>query len=190
MRILFFFFLLSAPSFAQLPDRTIYDLKSGRIPDDTSYVYELPYAQGKRFLLVQASNSQMSHKGELALDFKMKKGNKICAVRSGVVLNTYGESNEGGLKPEYLSKGNFIIIEHNDGSVAKYWHLGYQGVLVKKGDTIQKGQHIGFSGNTGYSAFPHLHFELEDKNGKQILCRFQTKRGKIYLRPARRYRRI
>ncbi len=48
-----------------------------------------------------------------------------------------------------------------DGSIAYYWHLQKDGVLVNIGDTVQTGQWIGLSGNTGYSAFPHLHFEVQ-----------------------------
>jgi murein DD-endopeptidase MepM/ murein hydrolase activator NlpD len=68
--------------------------------------------------------------------------------------------------------------------------LKYNGVLVKKLDNVTKGQLIGLSGNTGYTAFPHLHFQLLDKNGKEILARFTTKKGVVYLRPGRRYKSV
>jgi murein DD-endopeptidase MepM/ murein hydrolase activator NlpD len=164
------------------------DLKTGRRKEDTSYVYWLPYAENKRFLLIQASNSKMSHRDELSLDFKMKKGSKICAAREGVVIEARGDSDKGGLKEENLHDGNYIIIRHPDGSIAKYWHLEKDGVFVKVGDTVQKGQPIGASGNTGYTAFPHLHFQINDKTGRQILTRFYTRRGIKYLRPGNWYK--
>ncbi|HEY8896784.1 MAG TPA: M23 family metallopeptidase [Niastella sp.] len=173
---------------AQLSDREIYDAKGGRIKNDTSYVYWLPYMPGKKFFLAQAANSHMSHKDELSLDFKMKKGSQICAAREGVVIEVKKDSDKGGLKDEYLSQGNHIIIQHNDGSIAQYWHLEKDGAYVNVGDTIQKGQLIGLSGNTGYTAFPHLHFQVKDKTGKQILTRFVTRKGIIYLRPAKWYK--
>jgi murein DD-endopeptidase MepM/ murein hydrolase activator NlpD len=176
--------------FAQLDDKIIYDLKSGRIKNDSSYIYTLPYQKGKSIFLVQAYNSNMSHKNELSLDFKMRQGTKICAARSGVVIALKEDSNEGGLKDEYLSKGNHIIIQHIDGSKAIYWHLQQNGVVVNTGDTVQQGQLIGFSGNTGYTAFPHLHFQVKDKNGREIAVRFATKKGNIYLRPAHWYKAI
>jgi len=153
--------------FAQLDDKTIYDLKSGRIKDDSSHIYSLPYQEGKSVFLVQAYNSNMSHKNELSLDFKMKPGTKICAARSGIVTALKEDSNEGGLKEEYLSKGNHIIIQHADGSIGMYWHLQQDGVLVNAGDTVEQGQLIGFSGNTGYTAFPHLHFQVKDNNAEK-----------------------
>jgi murein DD-endopeptidase MepM/ murein hydrolase activator NlpD len=173
---------------AQLSDAEIYDAKGGRIKNDTSYIYWLPFAQGKKFFLAQAANSQMSHKNELSLDFKMKKGSQICAAREGIVTEVKKDSDKGGLKDEYLALGNHIIIRHNDGSIAQYWHLDKEGAFVNVGDTVTKGQLIGLSGNTGYTAFPHLHFQVKNKEGKQILTRFLTRRGIIYLRPAKWYK--
>jgi Membrane proteins related to metalloendopeptidases len=191
MRILFVVFLsafLCRLSHAQLSNRDIHDHKMGRVLNDTSYVYWLPFESGKKFFLVQAANSHMSHKNELSLDFKMKPGSKICAAREGIVVATKKDSDKGGLKPEFLSQGNHIIILHSDGSRAMYWHLEKDGVFVNEGDTVQKGQVIGSSGNTGYTAFPHLHFQVKDKNGKEILSRFCTTKGIRYLRPAKWYR--
>jgi hypothetical protein len=181
---------LSLDCFSQLSDREIRDFKTGRVKDDTSYVYWLPYSKGSRFLFIQGANSKFSHQSELSFDFKMKKHSKICASREGIVISTKSDSDVGGLDNKYLSEGNHIIIRHPDGSLAQYWHLEKNGVLVKEGENVTKGQDIGFSGNTGYSAFPHLHFQIIGPNGNQILPRFQTKKGKIYLRPGRWYKAV
>jgi len=190
MRYGFIFLLITCvfTATAQLTDKEIYDLKGGRVKPDNSFIYSLPYAKGSKFLLIQAYNSKMSHKNEISLDFKMKKGSKICAARAGVVTAVKADSDVGGLKDEYLSEGNHIIIKHNDGSEAMYWHLKKDGVLVAVGDTVTQGQHIGYSGNTGYTAFPHLHFQVFDAAGKNIATRFLTKKGIIYLRPGKYYR--
>lgn len=182
------FLTCSFSSKAQLTDAEIYALKSGRVKPDTSYIYSLPFATKSKFLLIQAYNSRMSHTNELSLDFKMKPGSKICAAREGVVIATKEDSDRGGLKSEYMSDGNHIIIRHADGSTAMYWHLRKDGVLVNEGDMVQKGQHIGYSGNTGYSAFPHLHFQVQDAGGRDIAARFYTKKGVKYLRPGKWYK--
>ena len=174
----------------QLTDSEIIGLKTGRIIDDTSYVYWLPYKKGDRHLFIQGANSGFSHKSELSFDFKMKKGSSIRAARPGTVIATKSDSDKGGLKDEFLDDGNHIIIQHDDGSAAHYWHLEQNGVVVKIGDKVTKGQIIGFSGNTGYTAFPHLHFQVIDANGKEILPRFYTKKGNIYLRPGRWYKSV
>jgi hypothetical protein len=175
---------------AQLTDTEIRNLKGGRVKPDNSYIYTLPFAKGSKFLLIQAYNSKMSHINELALDFKMRKGSKVCSARGGVVIATKADSDIGGLKDEYLSQGNHIIIKHNDGSTAMYWHLKLNGVLVNIGDTVQQGQHIGYSGNTGYTAFPHLHFQVQNVEGNDIATRFYTKKSIKYLRPGKWHKRI
>src|SRR5688572_19477389 len=145
---LFFFTLFSLLNFncciAQ-QQYSIRELKSGKFTDDSSYVYDLPFENKKKVFLIQAYDSKMSHKGELALDFKVKKKTKICAARGGVIIAARKDSNKGGLKPENISDGNHLSIQHDDGSVAHYWHLLKNGTLVKVGDTIKKGQWIGLS---------------------------------------------
>ena len=186
--LLFIFSLISLISSAQLTGAEIHDFKAGKVKPDSSYIYYLPFAKGSRFFLIQAYNSKMSHTKELSLDFKMKQGSKICAARDGVVINTKEDSDLGGLNDAYLNEGNHIIIRHSDGSSAMYWHLQKDGVIINEGDSVTRGQHIGYSGNTGYTAFPHLHFQVQDKNGNDIATRFLTKKGIIYLRPAKYYK--
>lgn len=176
-------------SFAQLTDSEIRTLKDGKTFMDTSHIYQLPFENGKRYFLIQAYNSSFSHKEELSLDFKMKKESVICAARAGRVIEIKKDSEEGGLKESYLSQGNHIIILHEDGSKAYYWHLSPDGVSVQLDDSVKAGQAIGLSGDTGYSAFPHLHFQVIDINGREIATRFYTSKGIIYLRPGKYYRR-
>lgn len=191
----YLFLILSILSFhcgiAQ-QEYSIRDLKGGKFIDDSSYIYSLPFENKKKVFLIQAYDSKMSHKGELALDFKVKKKTKICAAREGVVIAARSDSEKGGLKPENMSDGNHISIKHYDGSIAHYWHLIKDGVLVNVGDTVTKGQVIGLTGNTGYSAFPHLHFEVIGYDGtgayKQLPTRFYTNKGTIYLRPGKFYK--
>jgi len=187
-----FSFFLSLRSCIAQQQYSIHDLKSGRFKEDSSYIYCLPFENKKKVFLIQAYDSKMSHKGEYALDFKVKKKTKICAAREGVVIAARGDSDKGGLKTGNMSDGNHISIRHADGSIAHYWHLIKNGALVNVGDTVNKGQVIGLSGNTGYSAFPHLHFEVignDDKgNYRQLATRFNTNKGIVYLRPAHFYR--
>jgi murein DD-endopeptidase MepM/ murein hydrolase activator NlpD len=187
--------LFASVCFSQTQDDySTHDLKAGKFVTDNTPVYLLPFEKGKKVFLIQAYESNMSHKGERALDFKVKKKTKICAAREGVVIAAREDSDNGGLKPENLSDGNYISIKHSDGSVAHYWHLLKDGVLVNVGDTVTAGQLIGKTGNTGYSAFPHLHFEVvgTDASGnyKQLATRFKTKKGIKYLRPAKFYRSV
>jgi len=194
MRKLIVLLLLSPLCCVAQEEYSIRQLKDGKFKDDSSYIYTLPFTHKKKVFLVQGYESMFSHKGEKALDFKVKAGTKVCAARGGVVTATRKDSDRGGLKPDNLSDGNYIFIRHDDGSVANYWHFEMNGVLVNAGDTVKTGQVIGLSGNTGYSAFPHLHFEVRGVdaagNQAQLPTRFYTQEGVIYLRPGKFYRTV
>lgn len=167
-------------------------LQKGIIKDDTSYVYDLPYEAGKRYFIVQGYFSHFSHIERAALDFKMKRGTKICAAREGVVVRVKEDGDRGGLNKKYRPYGNNIVIQHPDGSRAGYWHLQKDGALVNAGDTVTKGQVIGLSGKTGYAALPHLHFLVwnydSTRQWQQVPTRFNTTKGIKYLRSFHKYR--
>lgn len=191
-----FFFLLigcslTACSVSKNPLRKeVKQLQKGIIKDDTSYVYALPYEQGKTFRVIQGYFSRFTHKERAALDFNMKRGTKICAARSGVVVRVKEDGKRGGLDKKYRADGNNIVIQHADGSRAGYWHLQYNGALVNVGDTVKQGQVIALSGKTGYAFNPHLHFlvwRFSNGGWQQVPTRFQTSKGVKYLRGWKRY---
>lgn len=166
-------------------------LQKGKVKDDTSYVYALPYDTGKAFRVIQGYFSRFTHKERAALDFNMKKGTRILAAREGVVIRVKEDGTRGGLKKKYRPHGNNIVIEHPDGSRAGYWHLQHNGAVVNVGDTVKKGQLIAYSGKTGYALVPHLHFQVWRSSGgqwQQLPTRFQTHKGILYLRSWKKYR--
>lgn len=82
-------------------------------------------------------------------DIGVPQGVEIHAAQAGVVtLSRYNSS-----------YGNYCIINHGNGYATLYAHQ-MQLPLVKVGDTVSKGQVIGYVGNTGNSFGAHLHFEL------------------------------
>lgn len=170
---------------------TARSLQKGRLRDDSSHVYALPYTTGKSYLVVQGYFSHFSHRHRAAIDFKMKPGTTITAARDGVVIRLQKDQHIGGLNRKYRKFANYVVVQHDDGTRAGYWHLQKNGVLVQVGDTVRQGQPIALSGNTGYTAFPHLHFFVwagSDQQWQQLPTRFQTKNGPRYLRPMRSYR--
>lgn len=54
--------------------------------------------------------------------------------------------------------GNLIIINHGNGYRTYYAHLNT--ILMRVGESVGQGQHIGSVGSTGRSTGPHLHFEI------------------------------
>ena len=183
--------ILSACSVSKNPLRQqVKQLQKGILKDDTSYVYALPYEQGKTVRVIQGYFSRFTHKERAALDFNMKRGTNICAAREGVVVRVKEDGKKGGLDKKYRADGNNIVIQHADGSRAGYWHLQYNGALVNVGDTVKKGQVIALSGKTGYAFNPHLHFLVwRSSNGgwQQVATRFQTSKGIKYLKGWKRY---
>lgn len=189
MKAVCFVIILLSPTFlfAQKNKAEIRNFQKGKLQEDSSFVYWLPYKEGTKKLMVQGYLTHYSHATLIANDFKMKIGTTICAARAGVVINVKESSNIGGLKDKE-NNWNYIIIQHEDSSSAIYGHLKLEGAIVNEGDTVIKGQPIGLSGNTGYSAFPHLHFQVSNKNGEQIPVRFLTQHGNQYVRQMGNYK--
>ncbi|MBU0631664.1 M23 family metallopeptidase [bacterium] len=127
---------------------------------DNNYIYRLPYKLGTKRRVAQGFNGKFTHYGmsQYAVDFEMPVGTEVYAAREGRVVKTKDDSNIGGVTRSFEKYANYIIIEHNDGTLASYVHLKQYGVVVEEGDQVDRGQLIGYSGITGLTKGPHLHF--------------------------------
>ncbi len=81
-------------------------------------------------------------------DFGVDEGTPVHAADGGVVV-------EAGWISGY---GYTVIIDHGNGMSTLYAHNS--DVAVSPGQTVSKGQVVSYSGNTGGSTGPHLHFEV------------------------------
>jgi len=90
--------------------------------------------------------SDPAHKG---MDFAANTGVPTYAAADGYVT-TAGWSD---------SAGNWVVINHGNGLVTKYMH--HDDICVSAGQSVTKGQQIGWVGTTGWSTGPHLHFQVE-----------------------------
>jgi murein DD-endopeptidase MepM/ murein hydrolase activator NlpD len=133
---------------------------------EDNYVYMLPC--GDKYKVGQGYFGPFSHQNIRALDFIVPTGSKVVAAREGIVYGVKSDSNTGCAHASCADKGNYVRILHDDGSIASYFHLKHKGVNVKEGEVIKKGQLIGYSGNTGYSNSPHLHFEVYVEKGNKV----------------------
>ena len=97
------------------------------------------------------------HKG---MDFAGKKGSDVVAVASGVVT----------WSGERYGYGNLVEINHGNGYVTRYGHNAE--ILVKTGDSVERGQTISKMGSTGRSTGPHVHFEVLLNNRQVDPIRF------------------
>src|SRR5207237_9307885 len=83
------------------------------------------------------------------IDIGADIGTPIHSAKRGVV--SFAGWNDGGY-------GNFVIIDHGDGTATAYAHQTQVGCSV--GQVVAQGQTIGYVGSTGNSTGPHLHFEI------------------------------
>ncbi len=123
--------------------------------------YVLPYPTGRAYQVLQGNCGGFSHtvvsRIAFAYDFRMPIGEVVVAARAGVVSEVEESfqdfDNQSGHE-------NGVVVDHGDGSVALYLHFTQDGAEVEAGDAVAAGDTLGFSGNTGFSTEPHLHFDV------------------------------
>ena len=101
----------------------------------------------------------MGHNG---IDFGVPIGTPVKSAGNGVV---YGSGNTD-TACYGVSYGKWVLIRHENGLATLYAHLSI--IKVTTGDNVQSGDIIGYSGNTGYSTGPHLHFTVYAADGVHI----------------------
>ncbi|MEZ8733918.1 peptidoglycan DD-metalloendopeptidase family protein [Vibrio sp. 10N.239.312.D08] len=123
---------------------------SQHIPFGT--VFDRPYRISSRFGARNIKNHPGASKNHKGIDFPVMTGTALYAPADG-----YAEV----VRPSKSKKGsgNFIRLEHGFGFESSYSHLSK--FTVKSGEFVQKGDLIGYSGNTGYTTGPHLHYEIK-----------------------------
>lgn len=90
-------------------------------------------------------NFLTDHKG---LDFSAPKGTPVFATGDGRVSMAYFSG----------SYGNVVYVDHGFDFETRYAHLNK--FTVRQGEFVRRGQLLGYVGNTGVSASPHLHYEV------------------------------
>lgn len=139
---------------------------------DSEALYHLPYKAGQSFSISQGPGGAFTHKGEShhAVDFDMPVGTPVLAARAGLVVDLESDFRARGLSRE--AGGNYVLVQHDDRTVAEYFHLRTDGVKVSIGDEVQVGELLAYSGDTGCSNGPHLHlmvFRAEDGTRRESL---------------------
>ena len=94
--------------------------------------------------------------GHQAIDIALSEGSAAYASDTGTV--TYASWN-------IYCFGNLIVINHGNGYETFYAHLS--GFNVAPGQIVYQGDLIGYTGNTGCSSGPHIHFEIRLNGGRQ-----------------------
>lgn len=140
------------------------------VEHDDNHAYLLPFAHGEKFRVTQGYYGSFTHHGEntYAIDFDMEEGTPVHAARDGVVVEVKQDSTRGGPSARYATDANYVLVMHSDGSFGNYVHLRPNGAAVQVGEEVTAGDLVGYSGNTGQSSGPHLHFDVRvpQRNGR------------------------
>jgi len=113
-------------------------------------VYGLPNYSGYYIKPVACRKTQGLH-GYNGLDFGCPLNTSISAAAGGTILIAKTSGWNGGY-------GNYILMQHSNGTYTLYGHLTRP--IVSVGQIVAQGEVIGYTGNTGKSTGPHLHFEV------------------------------
>jgi len=134
----------------------------------------MPLVEGTLFSLSQGIATHHTHSGSsrFALDFPLEEGTELVAPANGRVVMTRSDSDKGCNDPSCLADDNKIHMQLESGHIVVMAHLQKDGVFVKPGDTVCRGEVIGLSGNTGYSSGPHLHLEVLDVYRESVPIHF------------------
>ncbi|WP_027378068.1 M23 family metallopeptidase [Kaistella palustris] len=152
---------------------------------DEDYIYSLPFESGKTQSVYQGYNGKFSHQNEFALDFDLKEGSPVLAAREGIAVEVVDSNDRNCPDISCAKYNNKVLVMHSDGTFADYSHLKYHGAVVRKGDKVEKGQLLGYSGSTGFASGPHLHFAvfINRIDGRRtfIKTKFRTLEGEATL---------
>lgn len=92
--------------------------------------------------------------GHNGVDFAAGIGTPMKSAEKGIVVGV-GDTDK---ECSGVSYGRWVLIEHPNNLSTLYAHLSL--IKVTKGQTVSTGQVIGYSGDTGYTTGPHLHFAV------------------------------
>lgn len=120
------------------------------LPVENAFITQL-YGATK---FAQRAYRSKTHTG---IDFGAPLGTPIFAASDGVVAAV--DSNDRGTSRwQRYQYGLYVVIDHENNLSTLYAHLSK--ITVSRGDRVKQGDLIGYSGNTGYSFGPHLHFTV------------------------------
>ena len=128
----------------------------------TAFRVLLPFEARDTAFVSQGNNGRFTHQGasRFAFDFNVAIGTAIVAAAPGVVLQTQDRFDRSAdMDPEQY---NFVLLDHGNGVLTEYGHLRHHGTRVRPAQRVAQGELIGYSGDTGMSTGPHLHFAVVD----------------------------
>ncbi|MBN8530782.1 MAG: M23 family metallopeptidase [Alphaproteobacteria bacterium] len=133
-------------------------------------------------MMVDYTCSRMTYDGHKGTDIRianlarMREGVKVLAAAEGVVRGVrdgvedvyFGDADKKTVQNREC--GNGVVLRHPGGIETQYCHLRKGSIAVKQGEEVKTGQVLGLIGLSGFTEFPHVHFEV--RRGKTIIDPF------------------
>ena len=118
-----------------------------------------------------ASSGAYNGRGHSGTDFAVAIGTPVRAVMDGTVTSAFNTDDVGargsdGVYRKCVSYGAYVLLKHDNGLSTLYAHNSL--LKVKNGQRVKRGDIIAYSGNSGYSTGPHLHFSTYATQGVQV----------------------
>jgi len=138
-----------------------YVLDPNKLPDTGAGVLAWPLAKvkltqsfGHTNFSKSAAGAVYNGNGHNGIDLRAAIGDQIGAAEAGVILGQ-GDTDQTCRAASY---GKWILIGHDNGLATLYAHLS--AIKTAEGQRVSRGELIGYTGKTGYSTGPHLHFTV------------------------------
>ncbi len=168
--------------------KPLYMYTEGIITAQAYTNHYLPWQNGVSHTVTKwpaSSTNSIKHSGKEsgAWDWYMPIGTELWASSAGYVKFIYESSTNPTASSFTYSGGwwctpsgtqpNYVVVNNDDGSASLYLHLQNQGAWPSVGEHINRGDRVGYSGNTGYvctSQTPssttgaHLHFQVQQQS--------------------------
>ncbi len=138
-----------------------YKLLFGHLSENKDFLSHLPAIKPVGGRLISGFGMRMHpiqkiRKRHQGIDLEARTGTPVYATGDGTIKYAGRRSNGYGI---------YVDVDHGYGYTTKYAHLSK--LKVKRGQKVKRGDVVGWSGNTGMSKGPHLHYEVL-KDGQRI----------------------
>lgn len=121
-----------------------------------------------------------------AVDFGLPLGSPVLAVKKGTIVLVKHDSDDYFTPKQSINLAmselmklavrslNYVVINHENGTVTEYCHLSKNKVVSEK-QSVEEGDIIGYTGRSGFMDLDHLHFnagKIENRKGVSIPVKF------------------
>ncbi len=126
------------------------------------YTHKDEWQHAWDFIIYDKDGKQFKNEGNLVEDY-FCYGKSVLAPADGIISDIFDgiDDNKVGEINTIQNWGNSIVIKHTELLYTQISHIKKGSFKVTKGDFVKKGDIIAVVGNSGHSAYPHIHFQMQ-----------------------------